>query len=192
MRYASLKIIAAALAALATVAVGRPSQAGQGQAGREELVDALASARDLHVLYVEDGASDATATERPAAEVQRIINLGADAVPLLIEHLDDGRPTAAAFDTSQGQGKPRLKGRATVGYVCLDILMSVVDSPDVFIGGKECCDDGLGANVNPEFYYRPDDASGPNAARVKAEWQKAHRGGKLKFVPPGTIKSNRS
>ena len=195
MHFASLKVTAALLATLATVAACSTSQAGHRQsgerAGREELVDALASAPDLHVLYMEDGASDATVTERPAAEVERIVKLGADAVPLLIEHLDDDRLTAATFDTSQGQGKPRLTGRATVGYVCLDILMSMTDSPDVFIGGEECCDDGLGANVRPGFYYRPGDASGPDAVRAKAEWRKAYREGKLKFRLPGASRSNR-
>jgi len=152
------------------------------------LIDALVSTRDLHVLYMEDAASDSSVTERPVPEVQGIINLGADAIPLLIEHLNDGRLTAATFKTSQGQGKPRVTGREKVGYVCLDILMSVVDGPPVWIEG--CGDDGLGACVEPGFYFRPDEAAGSVIAGAKTEWQKAYRGGKLKFRTPRSVAAN--
>jgi hypothetical protein len=186
MRYISLLAVAFVLAAC------QSSQAERGQSGarasQEGLIDALVSARDLHTAYVEDAASDASATERPVPEVKNILNLGADAIPLLIEHLDDGRLTAATFNTSQGQGKPRLTGRATVGYVCLDILMSVVDGPPVWIEG--CGDDGLGACVEPGFYFRPDEAAGSVVAGSKTEWQKAYRDGKLKFRTPKSVAAN--
>ena len=73
-------------------------------ASNEKLIDALVAAPNLYVRYVEDGAADNSvlalyengdvnvARQNPK-EVLDIVALGKKAIPLLIEHLDDRRPT---------------------------------------------------------------------------------------------------
>jgi hypothetical protein len=142
-------------------------------------VDALTSAPSL-VAYSSDGAADATVTDDPRPEVKAIVNLGTAAIPLLISHLDDPRPTSATFN-----GKP-----VGLGHICLDILTNIVDAP--LIVAEDCADDGLGACVDTQYYFRPDAftrngrviATSPEVALVKARWQRAYRRGKVKFRYP--------
>src|SRR2546423_5108697 len=92
-------------------------------------IDALTSTSSL-VTYSDDAAADATITEHPSPEVRAIVKLRSRAIPLLIAHLDDARPTAAKFKENS----------VPVGYVCLDILTHIVDAPRILI--KDCADDG--------------------------------------------------
>jgi hypothetical protein len=96
----ALRVIAAVLLVVSldfsqVIAEGRAKR-GQGS-NRSRYIDALANAPKL-VTYSDDGAADATVTEvgsnamgiveNPIQSVRDIVNLGADAIPLLIAHLD--------------------------------------------------------------------------------------------------------
>ena len=134
--------------------------------GGEEPIEVLLSA-PLQVEYVNDGAADATVTLEPVPEVRRIVDLRESSIPLLIDCLDDPRPTRAH--------------RAALGYVCLDILTHVVDAPQILI--EDCADDGLGACIREPYYFEPN-ASGKTVSAVKRRWETAHKEGKIKFVYP--------
>ena len=149
----------------------------------EKLIDALASV-DFGLVYAEDGAADGSITDKrtvlvnqgPKAfqPVQAILDLKERSIPLLIEHLDDSRPTLTRF-----AGKP-----VPVGYLGLDILMNVIGSNHkVFF--TDCRDDGLGACVEPKYYFRPN-ASSDELRRVKANWQKLYRARRLKYREPSS------
>ena len=162
--------------------------AGQTRARSDgsERIDGLTTAPSL-VVYSEDGAADATVTENPPREVRAIVNLGSRAIPLLIAHLDDARPTSAKFNGSS----------VPVGHVCLDILTNIVSAPGILI--KDCADDGLGACVDGRYYFRPDAftrrggsfVASREVARVKANWQRAYRRGGVKFRYPAWWKRRR-
>lgn len=160
-------------------------QAERGQsverAGHNKYIDALVAAKDLRVTYVSDGVSDASVLSFPVPEVRDVLTLGSDAVPLLIEHLDDTRLTAAIFNGHEEGNKP-----VSVGHVCLDILIGSVDAPVAEI--EDCADDGLGACVEEGFYFRPDETSLKEMEEVKVNWQRAYRDGKVKFAYPAWLR----
>jgi hypothetical protein len=168
-----------------SIAVPRASQAGRQQ---DSLIDALTSAPAL-VAYVEDGAAWMSVLDGSSATVKAIVSLGAEAIPLLISHLDDTRLTSATFDGGVTRGRPI---RVPVGYLCLDILLEIVDDrAPVFI--KDCADDGLGACIEPDYYFRPDEYY-PGAWKeyraregvrvVKRSWERAYRSKLLHFRSP--------
>lgn len=166
----------------------------------KNLIDALATAPKL-VHYGEDGARDASVlklyiidltngiTNAPVKEVADIVALREKAIPLLIEHLDDTRPSSATFDGGYiSDGAPRVQ--VPVGYICLDILLMIVDSK-VYMGKLEAEDEvELGGGIKEGFYFRPDDyfllggkhfIERPIVRIVKANWQKAFRAGRVKY-----------
>ena len=196
-----LRIIAAVflLASLdfsQVIAEGRAKH-GQGS-NRSRYIDALANAQKL-VTYSDDGAADATVTEvgsnamgiveNPIQSVRDIINLGAGAIPLLIAHLDDTRPTSAIFDTNRPKPVP-------VGYVCLDILTHIVRARGILI--DDCADDGLGACIKDGYYFRPDAYTSEgkryvarsDVRNVKLKWRRASLRGLIKFRYPAWWKRN--
>jgi hypothetical protein len=164
----------------------------------EKLIDALVAAPNLYVKYVEDGAADnsvlaiyedgsGNVTNQIAKEVKDIIALRDRAIPLLIEHLDDTRPTTAT--TSQGGYLTDRAIRVPVGHICLDILINIVGVNNKLIYNKEI-GGGFGGGIKDGFYFRPDDYRVINDDKfieraivriVKANWQKAYRDGKIKF-----------
>jgi hypothetical protein len=161
----------------------------------EKYIDALVSAQ-LPVVYHDDGAADATVmdigandsgvVENPIPEVSAIVDLGANAIPLLIAHLDDTRLTSATFG--------RNKFQVPVGHVCLDILTYIIRGPKILV--ENCSDDGLGACVRPGYYFRPDAytpngskyIAKPEVARVKANWKQAYRKGNMQYLYPQSWK----
>jgi hypothetical protein len=165
----------------------------------KSLIDSLIAAPKL-VHYGEDGARDASVlglynidkngmTNAPVKEVADIVALREAAVPLLIEHLDDTRPTSATFHGGYlPDSAPRVK--VPVGYICLDILLKIVDSK-VYAGKLEIESEAeLGGGVKDGFYFRPDDywllgADGfmvrPIVRIVKTNWQKAYREKRVKY-----------
>ena len=155
------------------------TERGQSEerAGQNKYVDALAAAKDLRVAYNDDGAGDGSVLQSPVPEVKDVLNLGSEAVPLLIEHLDDTRLTVAVFN-----GREQRNKRVPVGHICLDILTGSVDAPVAKI--EDCADDGLGACVDADFYFRPNEASLKKIKEVKANWQRTYRDGKVKFAYP--------
>ena len=160
-------------------------------------IDALITAPDLYVNYVEDGAADGSvlavypdsegyATNPIAREVKDIVALRDKAVPLLIECLDDTRPTSAT--TSSGGYLTDKPVRVPVGHVCLDILINIVGVKNRSIYAEEE-HGGFGSEIKDGYYFRPDDyrvtgdtfVERPIVRIVKANWQKAYRDGKIKY-----------
>jgi hypothetical protein len=157
-------------------------------------IDALVKAPKL-TTYSNDGAADATVTEvgsndmgiveNPIQSVRDIVNLGANAIPLLIAHLDDTRLTSAIFDPNRRKPVP-------VGYVCLDILTNIVRARNILI--ENCVDDGLGACIKRGYYFRPDayDSEGSryvahaNVRRVKLKWRQAYLERRVRFRFPSS------
>jgi hypothetical protein len=167
---------------LTAACMGVGQGAAPSKADQDKLLIALSDI-DFGVVYVDDGAADGTVTEkgqligsgpnlRPDARVKAVVDLRQSAVPLLIEHLDDRRPTRILFN-----GRP-----TPLGHVALDILGHVVKpTKQIFIPG--CADDGLGACFQPGYYFRPD-ASQDQMGSVKSNWQKAYRRGAIQFDYP--------
>ena len=164
----------------------------------EKLIDALIAAPNLSVRYVEDGAADASvlalyengdpnvARQNPK-EVLDIVALREKAIPLLIEYLDDTRPTSA---TVSGGGYLTDKPvRVPVGFVCLDILTSIIERNNKLIFFEDARD-GFCGDMKDGYCFRPDDYKAydddrfkerPIVRIVKANWQKAYRDRKFKY-----------
>src|SRR5712692_11654801 len=100
----------------------------------ERLIDKLATAPDLRCTYNEDGAADATVLQNPVPEVLALLKLGRRVVPLLVDHLDDVRQTAARYDGGRFRSDPL---HVSVGYVCLDILVHVVRTKGGIVRKRE-------------------------------------------------------
>jgi hypothetical protein len=168
--------------------------------GGNKYIDALVSAPIL-VTYVNDGAADMSVTnvdansmsvaivENPIPSVRNIVNLGWRAIPLLIEHLDDTRLTAAKLCSYYAGGKKRC-APVPVGYVCADILTHIITAPKIIT--LECGDDGFGACIDSAYYFLPDAYTQkasryyarPKVYRVKINWQRAYRKGYIKYHYP--------
>jgi hypothetical protein len=159
------------------------------RAKQEKLLSALVGV-DFGVVYADDGAGDGTVTDQgrvfppgqsvdPAKCVQAIVDLRGEAIPLLINHLDDRRPTLTKFN-----GKP-----VPLGHIALDILSNITGSNSE-VDIPDCSDDGLGACFQPGFYFRPDASLGEMKA-VKVKWQKLYRKGLLVFDSHGLAESVR-
>jgi hypothetical protein len=126
----------------------------------KKYIEPLLSVRDFHMSYADDGAADATVTcpgdcsDRAPSSVPEVATLMKNptiTVPLLIDCLDDNRLTSVRFVDNEMIHPMQVP----VGYVCLDILMSrFVSEP---IAENDCRDDGIGACMNLDFYFRPDD-----------------------------------
>jgi hypothetical protein len=189
------------LIALLVLACGQSVQASQNRAS-DQYIDALASAPNLP-RYSADGAADVSVTsydmtdpktaEHHIRAVLDIVNLGQKAIPLLIAHLDDMRPTSATFYSERYKRVVNVP----VGYVCLDLLTNIVkDTPRIFI--EPCTDDGLGACFKGEFYFWPDAfnlrgrgyMARPEIIRAKSNWQRSYRMGYVKYRYPRWWKLN--
>lgn len=144
------------------------------QSKQERLINALITTTT--VVYSDDGAADATVTERPNKVVRQIINLKAAAIPLLIKHLDDRRLTTAQFKNR----------RVPLGHICLDILLNITKGNTVHI--KDCFDDGLGACIEFEYYFRPDVLQHRKMKAVQQAWARAFQNKKIKFQYPAWVK----
>jgi hypothetical protein len=104
--------------------------------------------------------------------VRAIIDLRGAAIPILIDHLDDLRPSTVVF-----AGKP-----VPLGHLALDMLTHIVRTTNrVFVTG--CADDGLGACIKSGYYFRPD-ASAQKMSAAKVRWQAALKSGVLRFEYP--------
>jgi hypothetical protein len=146
----------------------------------ERLMEALAKA-EMGAIYVDDGAGDGTVTDAPEGpdpRVKAVVDLRNAALPLLIRHLDDPRPTHTSFRV-----RPAFSDRpATLAHVALDILTHMTELNDkIYI--PDCADDGLGACFQPGYYFRPD-ASVKEMKNVKDKWQKLYRRGGVVFRYP--------
>jgi hypothetical protein len=160
--------------------------ASAGWTSRDTVIDGLAAAATLKCAYSDDGAADATVLQDPVPEVRAVLALQERAIPILIRHLDDQRPTAATFSTGSFH---RTTTRVPVGYVCLDILTNIVATKNGIIR-TDCADDGLGACVAAGYYFRPDATlagAKANMRAVKARWQRAYDRRWLSFRYPSWL-----
>ncbi|HJZ66868.1 MAG TPA: hypothetical protein VKF81_01900 [Blastocatellia bacterium] len=154
----------------------------------ERLIDRLASAPDLKCTYDEDGAAESSVLQNPVPEVIALLKLGRRLIPLLIDHLDDVRQTAARYDGGRFRSDPL---RVSVGFVCLDILTNVVRTKRGIVR-SDCADHGLMACVKQGYYFRPtvftpskDTWQQRKPVRVaKANWNAALRNGWIRFEYP--------
>lgn len=146
------------------------------------LISDLRSA-DFPITYINDGAGDESVlntlhysdghNKKCQETLTRVVDLKERAISLLIEHLDDMSPTKARYQQDE-------KLLVPFGFICLDLLIQVTDSPAII---HDCKDDGMGACVHKFYYYMPD-VSAKNAAIVKERWQALYRKGEIKFIYP--------
>jgi hypothetical protein len=175
-----------------------PSSLKTSTTSNEKLIAALVAAPNLYVQYVEDGAADDSvlaiypdldgyATNPIAKEVKDIVALGDKAIPLLIEHLEDTRPTSATV--LFGGYLTDKPVQVPVGFICLDILTSIIERNNNHIFVEDSAD-GFCGDIKDGYCFRPDDykayADGkfkerPIVRIVKANWQKAYRDRKVKY-----------
>lgn len=131
-----------------------------------KLIDALVTMPDPGGVYYDDGAGDGSILRsgehkeyvltKPLREVQDIVALKHDSIPLLIDCLTDTRPTRITFTPSRWAA-PNLSNpiRVPVAFVCLDILSEIVDQhPKIF--DVDCSCDGMGAEYKPGYYFKPE------------------------------------
>lgn len=130
--------------------------------------------------------------------------LGADDVPpriralasIEIRYVEDGAADATVVERPD----PRVKAIVDLGdravpmlidcLASLDVLMLITDCTDAHV--EDCADDGFGACMNEDFYFRPDiysrssNISQANAkvAAVRSAWRKTFRRGRVKFIYP--------
>lgn len=138
---------------------------------------------DYPVTYINDGAGDESVlntlhysdgrNKECRDLLTQVIGLKEKAISLLIGHLDDMRPTKARYQQDERLSVP-------FGFVCLDILLQITDSPAVI---HECKEDGMGACVHSPYYFMPD-ASASKAAAAKGHWQALYQKGEIKYVYP--------
>jgi hypothetical protein len=168
----------------------------------QSAIDPLVQYSGFGETYFEDGAADGTVLETKLdknndplplpAPVKRIAALGAQAFPLLVECLSDARTTSATF--SGGYSREPVK--VPVGYVCLDILTQEIGfGPPVSYA--DCADDGLGACIHTEYFFRPDDyipdgkerfIVRPWVLQVQRNWRKLLLQGRLTFRAPDALR----
>lgn len=164
----------------------------------EKLIDALVTAPNLYVQHVEDGGrddsilalyenGDPNVPRQNPKEALDIVALREKAIPLLIECLDDTRPTSVTVIF--GGYLTDKPVRVPVGHVCLDILNSIVER-DNRLFFVETPADGFCGDMQDGYCFRPDDykfytgdrfKARPIVRVVKANWQKAYRNGKIKY-----------
>ncbi len=161
-------------------------------------INALITAK-IQFSYGNDGAHDGTVmnigvnnqgkVEQPLPEVQRIVNLGTKAIPLLIAHLDDTRLTSAVFDANEHPIR-----HIPVGYICYDILEHITrDTRKNYRSGcVDGYDDGYCACDVKGYCFAPDEyiikgnryIARPSVHRAKLNWQKSYRNGYVKYQYP--------
>jgi hypothetical protein len=161
-------------------------------------IDPFLDVKDFRAHYYEDGAADGTVLFpesiqppddylMPAAPVIAIIRLRNRSLPLLIDCLSDRRITSMRFEGNRITRPMNVP----LGYVCLDILMNEVSGKPVWY--PDCNDDGLGACVRNEFYFRPDDYYDctdkdcmlrPWVTPVQRKWKNEYLAHRLRFHNP--------
>jgi hypothetical protein len=155
-------------------------------------LDRVLQLKNLGPIYFEDAASDGSVVMMPPAylvarpEIVPLLACEARAAAVLIEHLDDARLTSATFKGGAHWAHPV---HVPLGVLCLDILISLSPFGSPVRDPKTENNDGLGAGVRAEYYFRPDEydiESGryhpkPHVFAVKKAWQKALREGLARF-----------
>ena len=115
------------------------------------LISDLRSA-DYPITYINDGAGDESVLNtlhysdgqntKCRETLTRVVGLKEKAIPLLIDHLDDMSPTKARYQQDEKLSVP-------FGFICLDMLIQVTDSPATI---NDCKEDGMGGCVLEPYY----------------------------------------
>ncbi len=126
------------------------------------------------ITYAGKKLSEGDAGVVPVLPVRAIADLGQAAIPLLISHLTDQRPTLAEY---RQQPVP-------VAYLALDLLLHMTDMNDERVVVPGCEQHGLGDCMQPDFYFSPD-ATDPNTfASVQKDWESENKQHPIKFIYP--------
>lgn len=155
-------------------------------AKNEALIDALTTI-PFGDIYTEDIANNNSVTYFgkavsenpgdgvvPAPQLRAIAELGQAAIPLLISHLTDRRPTMAMYHQ---QAVP-------VAYVVLDLLLHMTDMNDERVVVPGCEQHGLGDCMQPDFYFSPDTSDPNTLASVQKEWTEENKKQPIGFIYP--------
>jgi hypothetical protein len=110
----------------------------------------------------------------PPPQLRAIAELGSAAIPLLINHLTDQRPTQALY---QQQPVP-------VAYLVLDLLLHMTDMNDERVMVPGCEHHGLGDCMQPEFYFSPDTRDPNTLDSVKKDWTDENLKQPINFTYP--------
>jgi hypothetical protein len=181
-----------AVCALVVALPGLSQPAGCANAELETALDRVLQLKSLGNVYFEDAAADGSVVMIPPTyraarpEIIPLLACEARAAEVLVEHLDDTRLTSARFKGGAHWSHPI---RVPLGVLCLDVLISLSPFGSPVRDPKTENDDGLGAGVRAEYYFRPDDfdikvgryAPKAHVLAVKEAWQKALREGILRF-----------
>ena len=188
-----MKTLVTAVAAVAVcLAAGAAAQEPCSRQAVEQALQRVLELKDLGAIYFEDAACDGSIVKQPPdlrycrPQVAPILQCAEKAAAVLIEHLDDVRPTTATFAGGAHRVHPMV---VPLGVVCLDMLLSISTTASVTYDAASGNNDVLGAGVAPRYYFRPDSYTTSNGRlsplpivlEVKANWQRALRAGQLKF-----------
>ncbi len=155
----------------------------------EEQLISLAQVRPSRPVYVEDGAGDGTLTQHPEAKeaVEAILACPKGAAAVLVKHLDNRVLTHVLAETASnppGTGdRGSIVRRVVLGVLALDLLLQMFDEPSSIVYVADCADDGLGACVQPQFYFRSDSGAA-TAHSTKKAWSRLLRSGQLVLRSP--------
>lgn len=166
--------------------VPRPKPANTAAAKNEALIDALQT-YPFGEIYSEDISvnNSITYSGKPVSEnpgdgvipppqLRAIAELGQNAIPLLISHLADQRPTLALY---RQQPVP-------VAYLALDLLLHMTDMNDERVVVPGCEQHGLGDCMQPEFYFSPDTSDPNTLASVRKDWTEENKKQPIGFIYP--------
>jgi len=122
----------------------------------------------------EAAAVDGLGTNMKSEEARLIERVACrEAISMLIDHIDDVRPTRAI----RVDGNRRII--VPLGYLCLDLLISMSIGESLIFDHEDV------SEVRPEYWFPPDVLAQPEAgrvmARVKRAWVQAKAAGVLKF-----------
>jgi hypothetical protein len=110
----------------------------------------------------------------PPQQMRAIAELGQPAIPLLISHLTDQRPTLAMYHQQP----------VPIGYLALDLLLHMTDMNDERVIVPGCEQHGLGDCMQPEFYFSPDTTDPNTLASVRKDWAEENKKEPINFVYP--------
>jgi hypothetical protein len=197
-RPSSLVIVAALLIGCAALGISQQAPAPAALAPNnvaktrpQALIDALAE-YPFGPVYTEDinATNSITYVGRkiaedddgivPALPVQQIVALGQPvAIPLLISHLTDQRPSKARYHDQP----------VAVAYLALDMLLHVTDVNDERVVVPGCEQHGLGDCMQPDFYFSPDSGDPNKLADVQKAWTEEDQKQPIKLVTPAWWRS---
>jgi hypothetical protein len=180
-----LGLAVSSLAGFAQQSAPPPKSPNVASTKNEALIDALTS-YPFGEVYFEDITAANSITHFgkklsetdegvvPAPPVRGIAELGTAAIPLLISHLADQRPSQALY---RQQPVP-------VAYLALDLLLHMTDMNDERVVVPGCEQHGLTDCMQPEFYFSPDTADPNTLASVRQDWAAENKKQPINFVYP--------